>query len=67
MGHIEERVIVPVKTTNPLALTSLETTTIISEKVISSDWQRETEGSGSQSFYWCECPLDVSPGGSEDY
>jgi len=32
-----------------------------------SDWRRETEGTGAQSFYWCESPLDVSVGGSDNY
>ena len=67
MSHIEERDIIRMKITGQRVLTSPETATTIPAKVSCTDWQRETEETGGQSFYWSECPLDVSLGGSEDF
>ena len=67
MSQIKERDAVSTGTSNPRTLTIGPAMTVVPEKVACADWQRETEETGEQSFYWCESPLDVSLGGSENY
>jgi len=67
MSQIKERDTVSIEASKPRTLTIGQATTIIPEKIARTDWQRETEGTSGESFYWCECPRDVSLGGSENY
>jgi hypothetical protein len=66
MSQTDVRDVARIKVSSPHTLATPQTAKITPETAVRIDWQREAEDTGGQSFYWCECPLDVSLGGSQD-